>query len=493
MLGSKLSAVHNSVSHSQSRRHGGQAIVSLVAGAFFMEMLDGTIIATALPQMARSFGVSSVEANIGMTAYLLALAVFIPMSGWAADRFGGRTVFGGAIALFTVMSVFCGFSNSLWGFALARVLQGFAGAMMVPVGRLIVLRSVTKEELMQAVWVTTWPGLIAPIIGPPIGGLITTYSSWRWIFFLNVPLGLIGFLLTIWLVPNVREGKPRGFDWLGFFYTSAACTALVYGLELVAQPDIAWTRLAWLTAGTLIFGFLAIRHAYRAANPLVRLSALRIKTFAITIWGGSLFRITISVVPFLLPLMFQLGFGLNAFQSGLLVLSVFAGNLCMKTRTSFVLRSFGFRNVLLANGVLNVVSLWACCALTRETPTWIIVIVLFIGGLSRSLQFTGLNTLGFADVPPGEMSSATTFSTLIQQLTAGMGVAVGAVALRLAVMVTGHAVEKPGVRDFHLAFGLTGLIAVFALFDYWRLTPDAGAIVSGHEIRPKPREAAESS
>jgi EmrB/QacA subfamily drug resistance transporter len=478
--------VQNSAPHSQS-------IVSLVAGAFFMEMLDGTIIATALPQIARSFGVSSVEANIGMTAYLLALAVFIPMSGWAADRFGGRTVFGGAIAGFTVMSVFCGISNSLWGFALARTLQGFAGAMMVPVGRLIVLRSVTKEQLMQAVWVITWPGLIAPIIGPPIGGLITTYASWRWIFFLNVPLGLIGFLLTIWLVQNIREGAARGFDWLGFFYTSTACTALMYGLELIAQPTVLWTLFAWLIGGTLVFGFLAIRHAYQASNPLVRLTALKIKTFAVTIRGGSLFRITISVVPFLLPLMFQLGFGLNAFQSGLLVLSVFAGNLLMKTRTSFVLRSFGFRNVLLANGVLNVISLWACCALTPETPVWIVVVVLFIGGLSRSLQFTGLNTLGFADVPPAEMSHATTFASLIQQLTAGMGVAVGAVLLRLAVVLTGHAVEKPGVHDFHLAFAFTGLIALFALFDYWRLAPDAGAIVSGHETRPKPREAVESS
>jgi EmrB/QacA subfamily drug resistance transporter len=486
MLRSKLSAVQNSASHSQS-------IVFLVAGAFFMEMLDGTIIATALPQIARSFGVSPVEANVGMTAYLLALAVFIPMSGWAADRFGGRTVFGGAIAGFTVMSVFCGFSNSLWGFALARILQGFAGAMMVPVGRLIVLRSATKEQLMQAVSVITWPGLIAPIIGPPIGGLITTYSSWRWIFFLNVPLGLIGFLLTIWLVQNVRQGTARAFDWAGFLFTSVACTALMYGLELVAQPAIPWIFLTWLEVGTLIFGFLAIRHAYRAANPLIRLAAMEIKTFTVTIWGGSLFRITISVVPFLLPLMFQLGFGLSAFQSGLLVLSVFAGNLCMKTRTSYVLRSFGFRNVLLVNGVLNVLSLWACCALTPETPTWIIIVVLFIGGLSRSLQFTGLNTLGFADVSPAEMSSATTFVSLIQQLTMGMGVAVGAIALRLAVALTGHPVEKPEVRDFHLAFAFTGLIAVFALFDYWRLAPDAGAIVSGREARPKPREAVESS
>jgi MFS family permease len=364
---------------------------------------------------------------------------------------------------------------------------------MVPVGRLVVLRSVTKEQLMQAVWVITWPGLIAPIIGPPIGGLITTYTSWRWIFFLNVPLGLIGFLLTIWLVQNIREGAARGFDWLGFFYTSTACTALMYGLELIAQPTVLWTLFAWLIGGTLVFGFLAIRHAYQASNPLVRLTALEIKTFAVTIRGGSLFRITISVVPFLLPLMFQLGFGLNAFQSGLLVLSVFAGNLLMKTRTSFVLRSFGFRNVLLANGVLNVISLWACCALTPETPVWIVVVVLFIGGLSRSLQFTGLNTLGFADVPPAEMSHATTFASLIQQLTAGMGVAVGAVLLRLAVVLTGHAVEKPGVHDFHLAFAFTGLIALFALFDYWRLAPDAGAIVSGHETRPNPREAVESS
>ena len=286
-----------------------------------MENLDGTVIATAMPQMARSFGASPVDLNIGMTAYLLALAVFIPISGWLADRFGARRVFAGAIGLFTASSVLCGLSNGLWEFTAARVLQGLGGAMMVPVGRLVVLRTTAKQDLLRSIAYITWPGLAAPILGPPVGGFITTYASWRWIFLLNVPLGLLGVVLAHWLIPNSRSSQKRPFDWIGFILISAACVSLMYGLDLIGRHEIHRLTTGLLLVCSLALGVAAVWHVRRHPHPLIDLSSLRVPTFAVTIWGGSLFRIAIGATPFLLPLMFQIGFGMNAFTSGLLVLS----------------------------------------------------------------------------------------------------------------------------------------------------------------------------
>ena len=332
-----------------------------------MENLDGTVIATALPQMGRSFHVSPVDLNMGMTAYLLMLAVFIPISGWFADRFGARTVFISAIAVFTVSSILCGFSKGLWEFTLARVVQGIGGAMMVPVGRLVVLRTTEKRDLMRAIAYITWPGLVAPVVGPPIGGFITTYVSWHWIFFLNVPLGIIGMALAALWIVNVKEDDVKPFDWLGFILSGSACTTFMYGLELIGRENSSWRASSLFVACGCILGAFAVRHIRKAVAPVIDLAALKIKTFAVVIWGGSLFRIAISVSPFLLPLMFQIGFGLNAFQSGLLMLGLFVGNLGMKTVTSPVLRQFGFRNVLLINGTISALAILACAALTRLT------------------------------------------------------------------------------------------------------------------------------
>jgi EmrB/QacA subfamily drug resistance transporter len=452
----------------------------LVAGAFFMENLDGTVIATALPQMAQSFHVGPVSLNVGMTAYLLTLAVFIPISGWVADRFGARTVFGGAIAVFTLSSIFCGLSNGLVEFVAARVIQGIGGALMVPVGRLVVLRSTEKKHLLRATSFITWPGLVAPVLGPPIGGFITTYASWRWIFFLNVPLGLIGIVLSVLWIGNMREDEHRPFDWTGFVSSAVACSTLMYGLELVGQQPTPWLTIVLLLIVSLLTGSLMVWHSGRHATPLISLASLRIQTFAITIRGGSLFRITISVIPFLLPLLFQIGFGLSAFKSGLLVLAVFAGNLGMKTVTTPVIRRFGFRRVLIGNGLLTALSLFACALLSPALPTPIIVAILFFGGLCRSMQFTSLNTLGFADIPPAQMSAATTFAIMVQQMTMGMGVAVGAIALRIAALLRHGSPTNPTIPDFHLAFVLIGMIALISVLDFLKLDETAGAVVSGH-------------
>lgn len=455
----------------------------LVAGAFFMENLDGTVIVTALPQMAVSFHASPVDLNMGMTAYLLTLAVFIPVSGWVADRLGPRTVFSSAIAVFTFASVLCGFSNNLWQFTAARILQGIGGAMMVPVGRLVVLRVTEKKDLMRAMAYIIWPGLVAPIIGPPVGGFITTYSSWRWIFFLNVPLGLIGIALAMLWIRNDRENADRAFDWLGFTLAGTSCTSIMYSLELLGRQNEQWLQVSLFLAYGLIAGGFAIRHMHRTAHPLIDLSCMRTKTFAISIWGGSLFRIAINASPFLLPLMFQVRFGLSAFQSGLLLLAMFAGNLGMKSVTTPVLRRFGFRSVLITNGIIAAVLLLACGLLAPRTATWVIVAVLFLHGLSRSMQFTAVMTLAFADIPKPLIGSATSFSAVTVQMSMGMGVAVGAVLLRAAAWIRGSATGTPSLMDFHIAFWLVAALALVAVLDCFTLEPDAGEEVSGHQAK----------
>ena len=455
------------------------ALALLVAGAFFMENLDGTVITTALPHMARSFGTSVVGLSVGITAYLLALAVFVPMSGWIADRHGARTTFASAIAVFVVASVFCGLAHGVAEFTLARVVQGVGGAMMVPVGRLVVLRNTEKRDLVRAIATITWPGLVAPILGPPVGGFITDNASWRWIFFLNVPLGLVALLLALRMVPNVREEARPPFDWPGFGLVGGACLALTVGLERVTTPGARPIESVGLLLLGLAFGALAVRHLRRAPHPLVRFDALRIPTYAVTIWGASFFRCAIGATPFLLPLLFQVGFGLTATQSGLLVLWVFAGNLAMKPATTRVLRALGFRTTLLLNGLLVALTLVAVAALSPDTPYPLIAAVLFAGGLFRSMQFTALNTLGFADVPPETMSGANVLANTVGGLTFGAGAAVGAIALHLAAYVHRTPGAAPSLVDFRVAFALVGLLAFVSLFDAVRLPRDAGREVSG--------------
>lgn len=407
----------------------------LVAGAFFMEFLDGTVIATALPDMARDFGVTAVELNIGISAYLITLAVLIPASGWIADRFGARAIFTLALAIFTLASVFCGLSTEVHIFVAMRILQGVGGALMVPVGRLAVLRTTPKHQLIKAIATLTWPALVAPIIGPPLGGFITRYASWHWIFFINVPLGLAAIILSLRIIPDIRETERRSFDLSGFITTSVAMVSLVTAMERLGdrQPQI-WPTLALAALG---FGCLlySIRHFRRAAAPMVRLDALQVPTFRVTMYGGSLFRASISAVPFLLPLLFQVGFGMDPFHSGLLVLAVFVGNLTIKPATTPLIRWLGFRRLLLINGALNVCSLLACALLTPQTPVWAIMLILYLGGVFRSIQFTGVSTLAFADVPAAQMSDANTLFSTASQLAVGLGITLGAIGIRLGEQV----------------------------------------------------------
>ncbi|HBR5185406.1 MFS transporter [Klebsiella pneumoniae] len=451
----------------------------LVAGAFFMEFLDGTVIATALPDMARDFGVTAVELNIGISAYLITLAVLIPASGWIADRFGARAIFTLALAIFTLASVFCGLSTEVHIFVAMRILQGVGGALMVPVGRLAVLRTTPKHQLIKAIATLTWPALVAPIIGPPLGGFITRYASWHWIFFINVPLGLAAIILSLRIIPDIRETERRSFDLSGFITTSVAMVSLVTAMERLGdrQPQI-WPTLALAALG---FGCLlySIRHFRRAAAPMVRLDALQVPTFRVTMYGGSLFRASISAVPFLLPLLFQVGFGMDPFHSGLLVLAVFVGNLTIKPATTPLIRWLGFRRLLLINGALNVCSLLACALLTPQTPVWAIMLILYLGGVFRSIQFTGVSTLAFADVPAAQMSDANTLFSTASQLAEGLGITLGAIGIRLGEQVGDwlHLTELPGI-SFRLSFVFIALICLVGMIDSLHLAKTAGSSVS---------------
>lgn len=451
----------------------------LVAGAFFMEFLDGTVIATALPDMAKSFGVQAVDLNIGISAYLITLAVLIPASGWIADRFGARKVFAVALAIFTLASVFCGLSTTVDQFVAMRVLQGMGGALMVPVGRLAVLRTTPKHQLITAIATLTWPALVAPIIGPPLGGFITSYADWRWIFFINVPLGIVAIILALRIIPDLHDDERRPFDMPGFIATTIAMVSLVYAMESMgAQHSQGLLTLGLLVVGavTLIY---ALRHFQRTQWPMIRLDAMQVPTFRVTMYGGSLFRASISAVPFLLPLMFQVGFGMDAFHSGLLVLAVFVGNLTIKPATTPLIRRLGFRKLLLINGALNVLSLLACAFISPQTPVWLIMLILYLGGVFRSIQFTAVSTLAFADVPSAQMSYANTLFSTATQLAVGLGITLGAIGIRIGEKMGDllGMTSVPGI-SFRLAFVAIALICLVGMMDTLRLTKDAGSAVS---------------
>ena len=456
-------------------------VTTLIAGAFFMENLDGTIIATALPQMAHSFHSSAVALNLGITAYLLTLAVFIPISGWVADRFGARSVFAAAIATFTISSLLCGAGHSLTQFTLTRILQGIGGAMMVPVGRLIVLRTTPKHKLTQAIAYITWPGLTALVVGPPLGGFITTYASWHWIFFLNLPIGIAALILTLLWVENVRSGEKHPFDWLTFLLAGFASAGAVFGMEKLGSEGVAWQVPGVVLALSVLSGVAAVVAAHRnPATSLIDLDSMKLKTYSLSVYGASAFRIAVSVLPFLLPLMFQIAFGLNAFQSGLYLLALFAGDLTMKAFVIQALRRFGFRRLLIVNGIITAGTMALCALLSPTTATMLVIAILFFHGAARSMEFTCLTTLAYAEIPPEKMSRANGFLSAVMQLSLGMGVAIGAITLRLVAHARGHSAATPQLRDFHLAVLIMAFVALGPVFDSLSLPPNAGAGTSGH-------------
>jgi EmrB/QacA subfamily drug resistance transporter len=443
-----------------------------------MENLDSTVLSTALPAIAESLDENPLHLNLALTSYLLSLAVFIPISGWVADRFGARRVFRAAIVIFTLGSIFCGLSDSLAQFVIARVFQGLGGAMMVPVGRLVLLRTVPKSELVRAMMYLTVPAMIGPLLGPPVGGFITTYLHWRWIFWINLPIGLLGILLVTLFIEDVREERPPAFDWRGFALSGLGLTALVGGFETVARGFLPSLAVATLFAAGAIMLVLYVAHARRHPYPVLDLSLLRIPTFRTSIAGGFLFRLGIGATPFLLPLMLQLGFGLTPFESGLLTFATAIGALLMKTTAGPILRRFGFRRVLIGNAALGGALLAAYGLFEPATPHWAIVALLLVSGYFRSLQFTSVNTIAYADMPRERMSRATSFASVGQQLSMSVGIGAGALLLHLTVLARGDTTVT--AADFAPAFFLLGLVCALSALVHLPLSADAGAEVSGH-------------
>jgi len=450
-------------------------IASIVAFAFFMENLDQTVITTAIPAMAESLGQPPLQLNLAITSYLLSLAVFMPISGWIADRYGARSVFCAAIAIFTVGSALSGLATSLGMMVATRGLQGLGGAMMTPVGRLILLRTFPRDRLVTAMMYMSIPAMIGPTIGPVVGGFLTTYASWRWIFYVNIPIGLIGILLARRFIIEHHAPPPARFDVLGFVLCGVGLASLQLAIENLARPlGPPGTEIALfvLAAGVLA---LYVRHAHRRENPAVDLAVLRIRSFRIGVVSGSVCRIGMNAAPFLLPLLFQLGFGLNPLQSGLLTFVMTVGAILMRPAARWLLRTFGFRRLLVGNAVLAALSVAGFALVHADTPHWIVLLAVLVFGFLRSTQFIAINTLSYAEVPPGLTSRATGIASLCQQLSLSFGVAIAA---SLLALVVGH--DRPiAAADFQPVFLCTALITLVSVGGFLRLKPHDGEVVSG--------------
>ena len=457
-----------------------RGLALLVAGALFMEILDATVIAPAAPHIATSLGVPAVAVNVAISAYVLTLAVLIPISGWLADRFGARRVFMTAIALFTLASVGCAAATSLPVLTGTRVLQGAAGAMMVPVGRLVVLRTTARSDLVRAIAYLTWPALVAPVIAPALGGVLSTYASWRWIFLVNVPLGLAGLVLARRLVPDTRAEERNGLDWRGFLLTATGVGGLVVGMESLGsgRTDVAVAVVGLgVGVGALV---AAVVYLLRASRPLLDLRVLRVATFRVAALGGSSFRAVITATPFLLALFFQLGFGWSAAEAGLVVIALFVGNVAIKPATTPLMRWVGIRTLMLTAIVCSALCLIGIALLRPTTPLPLLLALLVASGVFRSIGFTTYNSSAFADVEPGRMTAANTLMSTVQELGAGLGVAVGALLVRLGGQVADGAGLGDGAAPFRIAFGCLAVLLVVPLVQAVLLPRTAGDEVTGH-------------
>jgi EmrB/QacA subfamily drug resistance transporter len=457
-------------------------VLLIVASAMFMEQLDGTVLATALPTMARSFNADPLHMNVALTSYLLTLAMFIPASGRIADRFGSRSTFRAAIGLFTLGSVLCAQAPTLWALVAARMLQGAGGAMMSPVGRLVMLRVVSKQELVRSMAWLMVPATIGPIVGPPVGGFIVTYLSWHWIFYINVPIGLAGIALVTIFIDEMKEPTRTKFDLRGLVLSGTALACLMFGIEVASRgvgSTLIVVALLGVGAGS---GVLYWFHAKRTPRPMLDFRLLRVTTFRMSLLCGSLSRIAVGAMPFLLPMMFQLGFGYSAAQSGLVTFVTSIGSLGMRACAPWFLERLGFRTVLMWIGALATVLLALSAAFRPSWPLPLIYGILVANGFFQSLQFMAYNTIAYADVPREDMSAATSFYTTFQQMSLTLGIAVSAAALAASITVTHHA--QPMLPDFSAAFLFVAAVSFMAPVLASRLDNDAGAELSGHRDQP---------
>jgi EmrB/QacA subfamily drug resistance transporter len=455
-----------------------QALIPLIVGcAFFMEGLDSTMIAVSIPSMAKSLGESPLRLNLVITTYLLSLAVFIPVSGWIADRLGSRRVFCAAVLIFAGGSALCGLATSLPMLIAMRVVQGFGGAMMTPVGRLILLRSFPRAGLVSAMNWMTIPAMIGPMVGPVVGGLLTSYASWRWIFYINIPIGVIGGGLAWWLFENFRAPAPTRFDLAGFAILGLGLFLLEFAIENIGRPIIPPLAGAAFFPLALLALWAYRRHARRSDAPVLDLNLFRIKTFNIGTVTGGLCRMGLDATPFLLPLLFQVGFGLSPLAAGYLSFSSTLGAMFVRSFSRVLLRHLGFRRTLVGGALLSAAITAGYALLTAATPHWIIIAVVLVSGCIRSIQYLALNTISYADVPSGMLSRGTSVSGVAQQVARGFGVAIGA-ALLAVVAGADHVTTG----DFRTVFLLLALIPLLSTAGFMRLGEEDGAEVSGHRV-----------
>jgi len=458
----------------------------IVAVALFMENVDSTVIATSLPAIAADIGTSPLALKLAITSYLISLAVFLPLSGWTADWFGARVVFRAAIAVFMAGSIGCALSGSLSQFVVARMVEGMGGAMMTPVGRLILVRSVERRDLINAmVWVTL-PALIGPLIGPPLGGFITTYISWHWIFLINIPMGIAGIVLATLFIENVRARIPDPLDAVGIMLAGVGIGGLTFGGSVLGLNFLPPAVVFGLIIAGAAATYLYVRHARRSSAPVLDLSLLRIPTLRAAVLGGFVYRSGVGAMPFLLPLLLQLGFKLTAFQSGLITLCNVIGAMGMKTIIPIILRNFGFRRALAANALISATMVGACATFTPGVSYVWIVAVLTVGGFFRSLQFTSLNTIAYADLDHRDLSRATSLVAVGQQLSISVGVALGALAVDLTLWQRGH--EAIAAADFQPAFVAVAAIAACASVVFSRMPVDAGGALADRPANAAPAD-----
>jgi len=451
----------------------------ILAVALFMEQMDSTVIATSLPAIATDIGTEPISLKLALTSYFVALAIFIPISGWMADRFGAKNIFRLAIFVFMLGSLACSFSFSLETFVVSRFFQGIGASMMTPVGRLLLVRSTPRNELVSAMAWLTVPALLGPVTGPLLGGFLTTYLSWHWIFWINIPIGILGIIMAGLFLKVVDARTPRPIDVVGFVLASVAFSGIVFGLSVVSLPALpiiyGYLTLAIGVTAAILFYL----HANRTKYPLLDPKLLRFRLFRTSVTGGSLFRIGVGAVPFLLPLMLQLGFGLTPLQSGSITFVSAIGAIASKFIAERVYAKFGFPRVLGFASIFGGLLICTQGLFTAETSIPVMMTVLLVGGILRSVFFTGSNALGYADIDNEEASQATAIVAVAQQISIALGVAVAGAVIELSSLTHGGGLA---LIDFQVAFFVVGGISTLGGIIYLMLPKDAGSNVSGHQV-----------
>ncbi len=444
----------------------------ILATALFMENMDSTVIATSLAAIAADIGTEPISLKLALTAYLVALAIFIPISSWMADRFGARRVFRVAMLVFMVGSLCCAFSGSLRQFVVSRFIQGMGGAMMGPVARLVLVRMTPRHQLVDAMAWLTIPALIGPIVGPPFGGFLTTYLSWHWIFIINIPIGILGMVLVGFALPDDQRSAPRRIDGKGFVLAGLAFALFAFGCSVVslpALPPIYGVIAASLGIG---LGYLYTRHALASEYPLLDLRLLRVRNFRITMVAGTFFRLGQGAVPFLFPLMLQLTFGLTPFQSGMVTFAGAVGALAAKFVANWIFERFGFKYPLVISTAISAAGILVMGFYTPGTPIPLILAILVFTGFWQSTFWTGSNAFTFADIEDKDAGQANVMSQVWGQLMFAMGVALGGGTLELAHRLRGG--DALSLGDFHIAFFVVAAVGAVATLLFVRLPRNAG-------------------